>query len=103
VAPSPRSLAFWQEKGRYGDECVRALAELVTGESAIDRLTLDQLGELAFLLECALRGRVGGRSLEAWLAQLAEREDRRAAAEALRGRLVEKVNEVELGGRREAA
>ena len=79
------------------------LAALVCGESVIERLTPQHLGELTFLLECAVRGRVTRRSLEAWLAQLAEREDRRAAAEALRARLVEKVNEVELAGRREAA
>ena len=96
-------LAYWQRKGRYGDEVVRSLAELVCGESALERLTPPQLGELAFLLECAVRGRVSGRSLDAWLAQLAERDDRRAAAEALRARLVDKTNEVELGGRREAA
>jgi len=43
------------------------------------------------------------RSLESWLAQLAELNDRRATAEALRVRLVEKVDEVTLGGRHEAA
>jgi hypothetical protein len=96
-------LAYWQQKGRYGDEVVRSLAELVCGESAIERLTRSQLGKLAFLLECAVRGRVTGRSLDSWLAQLAEFEDRGAAAEALRARLVEKTREVELGGRREAA
>ena len=109
VANSPAAksaadeLAYWQQKGRYGDEVVRSLAELVCGESAIERLTQAQLSELAFLLECAVRGKVTNRSLKAWLAQLTERGDRRAAAEALRARLVEKVNEVELGGRREAA
>jgi hypothetical protein len=61
------------------------------------------LCEVGFLLECAVRGKVTDRSLEAWLAQLAERDDRPAAAEALRARLVEQVNELELGGRREAA
>ena len=45
----------------------------------------------------------GRRSVESWLAQLAELNDRRATAEALRVRLVEKVDEVTLGGRREAA
>jgi hypothetical protein len=96
-------LTYWQQKGRYGDELVRSLAALVCGESAIETLTHEQLGELAFLLECAVRGKVTKRSLEAWLAQLAEAGDRRAAVEALRARLVEKTNEVELGGRREAA
>jgi hypothetical protein len=69
------------------------------------RLALDvqQLGELAFLLECAVRGRVTGRSLDSWLARLAHPDDRRTAAEALRARLVDKTNEVDLGGRREAA
>ena len=55
------------------------------------------------MLECAVRGRVTMRSLESWLAQLAELNDRRATAEALRVRLVEKVDEVTLGGRHEAA
>jgi hypothetical protein len=103
-APDAKSaadeLAYWQRKGRYGDEVVRSLAALVCGEPAFDRLTQEQLGELGFLLECAVRGRVTRRSLEAWLTQLAERHDRRAAAKALRARLIEKTNEVELGGRR---
>jgi hypothetical protein len=102
TAPA-RELAYWQGKGRYGDETVRSLAALVCGEGTLEALTTQQLGELAFLLECAVRGRVTGRSLDSWLAQLAHRDDRRTAAEALRARLVEQTNEVELGGRREAA
>jgi hypothetical protein len=107
-APSPemapvRELGYWQGKGRYGDESVRSLASLVCGENTLEALTAQQLRELAFLLECAVRGRVATRSLDSWLAQLAERDDRQAAAEALRARLIEKVNEVELDGRREAA
>ncbi len=96
-------LAYWQRKGRYGDETVRSLAAVVSGESRLEALNAQQLGELAFLLECAVRGRVAGRSLDSWLGQLAHRDDRRTAAGALRARLVEKTNEVELGGRREAA
>jgi hypothetical protein len=102
TAPA-RELAYWQGKGRYGDETVRSLAALVCRESKVEALTPEQLRELAFLLECAVRGRVTRRSLDSWLEQVAERDDRHAAAEALRARLVEKVNEVELGGRREAA
>jgi hypothetical protein len=41
------------------------------------------------------------RSLEAWLMQLAQRDDRRAAAESPRERIVQ-TNEMELGGTREA-
>jgi hypothetical protein len=82
---------------------VRSLAAVVCGEGAVEALNPQQLGELAFLLEYAVRGRVSGRSLDSWLVQLAHRDDRRTAAEALRARLVEKTNEVELGGRREAA
>jgi hypothetical protein len=82
---------------------MRSLPALVCTGSAIERLTQDQLGELGFLLECAARGKVTTRSLEAWLAQLADPGDRRAVAKSLRARLVEKTNEVELGGRREAA
>jgi hypothetical protein len=102
-APGRPELAYWQGKGRYGDETVRSLAAVVCGESKLEALTAQQFAELAFLLECAVRGRVTGRSLDSWLAQLAHRDDRRTAAEALRARLVEKTNEVELGGRREAA
>jgi hypothetical protein len=102
TAPT-RELAYWQGKGRYGDETVRSLAAVVCGESALEALNAQQLRELAFLLECAVRGRVTGRSLHSWLAQLAQRDDRRTAAEALRARLVEKTNGVELGGRRKAA
>jgi hypothetical protein len=97
------AVAYWQERGRYGDECVRSLAALVYGESALERLTHRQVGDVAFLLECAVCGKVTPRTLDGWLAQLAERDDRPAAAAALRGRLVEKANEVELLGRREAA
>jgi hypothetical protein len=50
-----------------------------------------------------LRGKVGGRSLGSWLAQVAEGGDRRDAIRALRARLVEKASEVELLGTREAA
>jgi hypothetical protein len=50
-----------------------------------------------------VRGKVRGRSLEAWLTHLADSDDRRGAAKTLRARLVEKTNEVELLGRREAA
>lgn len=82
---------------------MRSLAELVCGESDLERLTPEQLGELGFLLECAVRDNVTRRSLEAWLAQLAKRDDQCRAADALRARLVKKVNEVELIGRREAA
>jgi hypothetical protein len=97
------AVAYWQEKGRYGDECVRSLATLVYGEGALERLTHRQVGDVAFLLECAVSGKVAPRTLDGWLAQLAERDDRPAAAAALRGRLIEKANEVELLGRREAA
>ena len=103
AAPAAHDLAYWQQKGRYRDDAVRSLAELVCGESCIERLTPDQADQVCLLLEWAVRGQVGGRSLEAWLAQVAEGRDRRAAVEALRGRLVEKVRQVESGGRREAA
>jgi hypothetical protein len=43
------------------------------------------------------------RSLEGWLAQLAAGEDARAAVDALRARLTENVDQVELVGRRDAA
>jgi hypothetical protein len=42
------------------------------------------------------------RSLEAWLMQLAQRDDRRAAAESPREADRAKTNEMELGGTREA-
>jgi hypothetical protein len=98
-----RQVAYWQEKGGYGDETVRSLTKFVCDEDALEPLTDDQLGELAFLVECAVRGKVTGRSLEIWVKQLAEGDDLRGAAETLRARLVEKTNEVELLGRREAA
>ena len=69
----------------------------------MERPRPEQLAELAFLLECALRGTVSRRSLDGRPAQLGEREGRRAAAEALRARLVEKDERGELGGSREAA
>jgi hypothetical protein len=102
-APGRRELAHWQRKGRYRDETVRSLAALVCGESTLETLNDRQLRELGFLLECAVRGRVGRRSLESWLQQFGEDRDGLRAAEALRARLVEKANEVELGGRRDAA
>ena len=65
VAPATRGLDYWQKKGRYRDDAVRSLAELVCGENRIERLTPDQAGQVCLLLECAVRGKVGGRSLEA--------------------------------------
>jgi hypothetical protein len=56
------------------------------------------LREVGVFLECAVRGKVTPRTLDGWLAQLAERDDRPAAAAALRGRLIEKANVVELLG-----
>jgi hypothetical protein len=103
AAAAPRELAYWQQKGRYGDDLVRALAELVCGEGDIERLTPEQAGRVGLLLEYAVRGKVSARSLESWLAQVAEGGDRRDAVRALRARLVEKANEVELLGRHEAA
>ena len=102
-APAARELEHWQHKGRYGDGLVRSLAALVCDQGGTERLTPEQLGQVAFLIECAVRGKVSGRSLESWLTKLVGVEDRRAAAKALRERLVEKVDEVELVGRREAA
>jgi hypothetical protein len=49
-----------------------------------------------------VRGKVTRRS-PAWLSRLAERGDRRAAVETPRGRLIEQVSEVELGGKLQAA
>ena len=69
----------------------------------LERLTPQQVSELRLLFECAVRGKVARRSLESWLVQLADRDDRPPAAAALRARLVEKANDVELLGRREAA
>jgi hypothetical protein len=60
-------LAYWQAKGRYGDETVRSLAAVVCDEGKLEALTAQQFTELAFLLECAVRGRVAGRSLDSWL------------------------------------
>lgn len=40
---------------------MRSLAAVVSGESGLEALNAQQLGELAFLLECAVRGRVTGR------------------------------------------
>ncbi|MDQ3646984.1 MAG: hypothetical protein M3433_00070 [Actinomycetota bacterium] len=97
------AVAHWQHKGRYPDGVVRSLAQLVCGQGELEQLTPEQAAEVAFLVECGVRGKVSGRTLEGWLTKLAGVEDRRAAAEALRGRLIEKVDEVELVGRREAA
>jgi hypothetical protein len=73
-APGRPELAYWQGKGRYRDETVRSLAAVICGESALEALNAQQLRELAFLLECAVRGRVTERSLDSWLAQLAHRD-----------------------------
>ena len=97
------ALAYWLDKGRYPGEVVASLAALLYGGGPFEALRSEQLRELGFMLECAVRGKVSKRSLAAWLTQLASRDDRQAAVEALRARLVEKASEVELVGRREAA
>ncbi|MCA1701456.1 MAG: hypothetical protein LC790_22185, partial [Actinobacteria bacterium] len=89
------ALVYWQHKGRYPEELVASLAALLCGDGPFEALRPEQMGEVAFMLECAVRGKVCGRSLESWLARLAESDDRPGAAEALRARLVEKANEVE--------
>jgi hypothetical protein len=61
------------------------------------------LAELRLLLECAVRGKVASARFEARLAQLAQQDDRPAAAAALRARLVQRASEVELLGQLEAA
>jgi hypothetical protein len=48
--------ACWPASGAHiavGVSAVRSLGALVCGESTIERLTQEQLGELAILLECA--------------------------------------------------
>jgi hypothetical protein len=82
---------------------VRSVAARVCSESKVEALIALQLSELAFLPECAVRGKVARRSLGSWLAQLPERDDPHSAAEALRARLVEKVKDVALGERPEPA
>jgi hypothetical protein len=96
VGRRPDSHSSWS-----GESCARCQPSWARLAGEREHVERGRAGQ--FLLECAVRGKVTKRSLDSWLAQLSERDDRRAAAEALRARLVEKVNEVQLGGRREAA
>jgi hypothetical protein len=102
TAPA-RELAYWQDRGRYGDETVRSLATLVCGEGRLEALNARSSSASSPSCSSArsAAGSLGAHSTS-WLAQLAHRDDRRTAAEALRARLVEKTNEVELGRTREA-
>lgn len=58
---------------------------------------------VAWLLECAVRGRVSQRTLQGALTRLAKRGEREAAAAELEAWLRHKADEAGLMGRREAA
>jgi hypothetical protein len=106
VAPDPveverspeEALDYWREKGADRRMWSRE-SQRSSGDGPFEALRAEQLREVAFMVECAVRGKVSARSLQSWLTRLGEGDDRPAAAEALRARLVEKANEVELPGR----
>jgi hypothetical protein len=96
-------LARWRRAGRFEQDTVAALADLLFGEGRLKRLDDPQVGELAHCLEFAVRGRVAPRALAGAITRLSKRDDREEAAKALRAWLIEKANERELLGRRRAA
>lgn len=100
-----RKIEHWRSTRGYKPETVEALAALFCGERILERLSHEQVHRLALTLEIAVRGKVGERDLAASLTRLGGREDREAAAQQLRERLVAKANEAELapGSRRRAA
>jgi Rad52/22 family double-strand break repair protein len=96
-------LAHWRRAGRFKQDTVAALADLLFRERRLERLDDRQVGELAMLLEFAVRGRVGQRTLAGAIARLSRRDDPREAARALCTWFVERASERELLGRRRAA
>jgi len=102
LASAHQQIARWRHSGRYKHETVAALAGLLFGET-IERLSRDQLRELALSLEFAVRGRVAQRTLGGAISRLSKRDNREETARALRAWLIEKANERELLGQRKAA
>jgi hypothetical protein len=98
-----KQIAHWRGVGRYKQETVEALAALACGQQVLERLSHREVKRLAWLLECAVRGRISQRTLAGTITRLAKRDERDRAAEELDRWLVQKTDEVGLLGRREAA
>ena len=103
TAVDRRKVSHWQAAGAYKDETVAALAELACGEKILERLTVEQVRRLAWLLELAVAGRVSQRTLAGAITKATRRYDLAKGAEELERWLREKADEVRLLGRREAA
>jgi hypothetical protein len=99
-----KQIAHWRQAGRYKEETITALAGLAFGDRILERLSHEQVRDLARLLECAVRGRVSQRALVGCVTRLERKgEEREAAVKALREYLQDKASDVELLGRRKAA
>jgi hypothetical protein len=98
-----QKIAHWRQAGRYKEETIAAIAELACGEKLLERLSPDQVRSVAWLLELAVAGRVSQRTLAGAVTRAGRRYERVEGARELEAWLRQKVDEVGLLGRREAA
>jgi len=87
-----RKIAHWVQAGHYQDDTIASLAGLVCGERIVERLTHEQVGELAALLESAVRGRVTQADLADLVTRLESLDGERSAAVRLRRQLQQQAN-----------
>jgi Rad52/22 family double-strand break repair protein len=88
-----QQIAHWRLVGRYKDETIAALAELLVGEKLLERLSHAQVRTLSHTLEYAVRGQVAQPTLAGAITRLAKREDRDLAAQELERWLRQKAAE----------
>ena len=103
TARDREQIARLQQAGGYKDDTVSALAGLACGEKVVERLTVEQVKRVAWLLELAVAGRVSQRTLAGAVTRATRRYDPAKGAAELERWLGEKADEVGLLGRREAA
>jgi Rad52/22 family double-strand break repair protein len=98
-----QKVAHWTQAGRYKEETVSAIAELVCGEKVLERLSREQVRKVAWLLELAVAGRVTQRTLAGAVTRGTRRYEIEKGGKELEAWLRQKADEVGLLGRREAA
>jgi hypothetical protein len=75
-------VVHWRRAGRFKEETIAALADLVFGDRRLEHLDGRPLDELAVSLEFAVRGRVEQRGLAGTVNRLSRRDARIEAAKA---------------------
>jgi hypothetical protein len=98
-----QGIAHWRQEGRYSDETVSAIVELVCGEKVIERLSHGQVKKVTSLLELAVAGHVSQRKLAGAVTRAGRRYEIEKGAKELEAWLRQRADEVGLLVRREAA